>query len=325
MMAPYSLTRSEVWALSTLLYLPIQPNSVVCDWLAIEDAPQGAALPVEIMASLSEKGIYFPENTMQPILPDLVRCLTLVTVNTAEIDLIIRRGGQAALTRFAQVGKGLVQFGMDGSHLWLNPIEDLAAITGNLIPKWFEVSQFDRQQSEMPLNSFLLFKQACIEADLGAGETGFGSEVFEKQKLFEHFNPLQETFISLSSERASRVDRTGKEQVDEHLQILLGNGFLKEGMAATLEIGAVGKGLAEVLSDPDLCSLTISLVIPGSTFPETGVFLYGNGRLYFIEIKAGKIFLRQLADRMDGFPWLNDLLVKGSQAYYTDYIIPPIQ
>ncbi len=177
-MTAFSLTRSEVWTLATLLHLPIQPGSVLCDWLALEDTPSGTRLPVPDITSLSEKGFYLPANGDQPILPDLVRCLTLAAVNAAEITLIIQRAGRSTLTRFAQVGNGFVQYGMDEAHLTLFRLEELDAVADSLIPSWFTVNQDDHFQAEMPVDEYLLFKQACIQADLTAGKTLFESDAF---------------------------------------------------------------------------------------------------------------------------------------------------
>ncbi len=323
-MTAFSLTRSEVWTLATLLHLPIQPDSVLCDWLALGDTPSETNLPTDDITSLREKGFYLPGNGDQPILPDLIRCLTLAAVNAAEIALVIQRGGRSTLTRFAQVGNGIVQYGMDDRGLTLFRVENLDVVADSLIPSWFVVSQDDHMQAEMPMDEFLLFKQACVLADLAAGTTFLESDTFTKKELMERFNPLAERTSLFSASEINPTPKSGEERVEEYFQNLIKLGFLKKKTKTTFEIGTAGRGLAAVFSDPDMCSLTISLQAQNTEFPITGVLLYGNGRLFLLESEGDTIILRQLSDYMNGSSWVKELLRKGSQARYSEYVIAPV-
>ena len=320
-MTSFSLTRSEVWTLATLLHLPIQPASVLCDWLALADIPSETRLPADDITSLSEKGFYIPGNGDQPILPDLVRSLTLAAVNAAEIALVIQRGGRSTLTRFAQVGDGLLQYGMDDTHLTLFQVENLDVVANSLIPSWFTVSQDDHLQAEMRVDEYLLFKQACVIADLTAGETGFESDAFTKHELLERFNPLAERTSLFSASEVKPAPESGEERVEGYFQNLIKLGLLKKKTKTIFEIGTAGRGLAAVLSDPDMCSLTISLQAQNNKLPITGVILHGSERLFLLEVDGDTIALRQLTDYKDGSTWVKALLHKGSQARYPDYVI----
>ena len=81
--------------------------------------------------------------------------------------------------------------------------------------------------------------------------------------------------------------------------------------------------LAEALGDPDLCNLAVSLQAWEGGFPQTGIFLYGSGRLFLVELKTGLMIIQQLSGLEQGQAWIRKLLVKGSQARYIRYIIPP--
>jgi len=320
-MTAFSLTRSEVWTLATLLHLPIQHDSVLCDWLALEDTPSEAHSPTKDITSLTEKGYFVPGKDDQPVTPDLVRCLTLSAVNAAEITLIIQRAGRSTLTRFAQVGNGLVQYGMDNKHLTLFHVEELDVVADSLIPTWFTVSQDDHLQAEMPVDEFLLFKQACVIADLTAGETGFESDAFTKHELLERFNPLAEQTSLLTASENKPVPETGEERIEEYFQNLISLGFFKKKTKTIFEIGTAGRGLAAVFSDPDMCSLTISLKEQEKKFPDTGVLLYGSGRLFLLEVISDMVNLHQLSGLRDGSTWVKELMRKGGQARYAEYEI----
>jgi hypothetical protein len=320
--AGYSLTRSEARMLCTVLHLPIQPASALCAWLGVADTLQDDSLPAQDIASLTGKGYLSSERGGQTILPDLVRSLTLLAVNSTEIAMIIERNRHAALTRFAQVGKGLVQYGIDGQNLALFPVTDQESVAHHLIPEWFDVSLDDHTQVEMPLDAFLLFRQACTAADLVAGDSALETQAFEKVDLLEGFQRPTAQPGANGSHKATDARAVPHPSPEEHLRLLLALDFLQEIAPTTLEIGTAGKALASCLSDPDLCSLTVTLQPPGAAFPDTAVFLHGGDRLFFLEVLPEKSILRQFGRRQDALPWLDRLLIKGGQEYYVDFVIP---
>jgi hypothetical protein len=309
-MAAFSLTHAEVLTLSTLLHLPIQPNSVLCDWLAMQ--PQACALPPPNLSSLSTKGYFLPENKNQPIPRDLFRALTLAAINAADISVIIQRGGRSALTRFAQVGKGLLQYGMDEENLTLHPVKGQGVFAQQLLPAWFSVERHEILQVELPLPAFLLFKQACVLSDLAAADSLLESQKFKKAAL------LKQTGLSTDW---AKIFTSGPQPSDEHLRLLLDLGLLRKVTTASLEIGPVGQPLAAAISDLDLCSLTVSLQTWEDAIPRTGLFLYGAGRLFQVDVAPDSLRLRQLASRLEALTWLEELLLQGSQSHYPDYIV----
>lgn len=330
-MSAYLLTRSETWALATLLHLPIQPGSVLSDWLSLGDEPESAdqASASSNLDTLAQKKYYFPTNNEHPLHPMLLSSLALASVNAATITLMIRRAGQASMTRFAQAGKGLLQYGMDVEHLYLHPVVGQAALEqdGKIIPSWFAVSQDERLQAELSPGAFVLFKQACELADLSAAESNFASRKFAKSKLLEQGKILDGWTDVFNVTGTGAAAAPGQRHLDDDYRLLIFNGFLQENAAGTIEIGSIGKALAASFSDPDLCSLIVSLQIWEGGFPKTGVFLYGGERLFFLDVsqKPGVFVIRQLANRQEAYAWVSGLLADGSRARYTDYVIAPIK
>lgn len=324
-MSAYLLTRPETLALSTLLYLPVQPGSVVSAWLSNGKFPKSTDLPGESLASLAGKGYYSAENKEQPFQPELLKSLALASVNAADITAILRRNGKAALTRFAQAGKSVLQYGMDDEHLSLHPLAGQAMLAEKIIPGWFTVSQDEHLQAELPLGAFLLFKQACELADLTTAETNFKSEQFAKIKLLEQFKLLDGWTDIFNAGGLGSVPALDQLPLEDDYKLLVSEGFLQESAAGTIEIGTVGKALAASFSDPDMCSLIVSLQIWEGGFPKTGVFMYGGERLFFLQAKPGVFVIKQLANRQEGFSWVQDLLAEGSQARYADYVLAPVK
>jgi len=321
-MTAYLITRPETWTLCALLHLPVQPGSVLNDWLSSGGFPESPDPATESLEALARKQVYFPANTGQPFDPMLLSSLGMASVNAAEITLIIRRAGQASMTRFAQVGEGLVQFGMDEKNLTLQPVTRREEVTNIIIPAWFTVSQNERLRAEIPLGAFLLFKQACVRADLALAESDFTSETFKKSSLLKQFTSTSAWVDIFNAEGVKGVLSVDQMPLEDYLNQLINMGYIQEMESDSLEIGYAGKPLAAALSDADLCSLTVSLRIWEDGFPETGVFLHGGGRLFLIDLKPGKVFIQQLADLQAGRSWIEKLLAKGAAAHYANYIIP---
>jgi hypothetical protein len=326
-MSAYLLTYLETWTLCTLLHLPVQSGSVLSAWLSDGEFPESTDLGGESLASLAGKGYHSPEDKEQPLQPELLKSLALASVNAAEITAILRRNGQAALTRFAQMGKSVMQYGMDEAHLSLHPVVGQAMLVEKIIPDWFTVTQNEGMQAELPLGAFLLFKRACELTDLTAAETNFESEKFARSKLLEQSKLLDGWVDIFNAGGLDGVPALVQMPLEDDYKLLVSDGFLRESAADTIEIGTVGKALADSLSDPDMCSLIVSLQIWEGGFPKTGIFLYGGERLFFLDAsrKPGNFVIRQLANRQEGCSWVMDLLVEGSHARYADYVIAPVK
>jgi len=115
-MSAYLLTCTEAWALSIFLHLPVQPGSAMAGWLSSARLGISPASLEESMAALQKKGYFDPTHAEQPFVEGFLASLSLLCMNAAEVTALIHRNGQKNLTRFAQVGEGLVQFGLDETN-----------------------------------------------------------------------------------------------------------------------------------------------------------------------------------------------------------------
>ncbi len=325
-MSVYQITHSETLALSIVLHLPIQPGSVLSVWLGTQELPESAELTEASLSSLAAKGYYSPKDPNQPFQPSLIKSLTLLSVNAAEMTVILRRNGRAALTRFAQRGKHLVQYSTQAEHLFMHPVTEQAVLAEKILPQWFMVSQNEGLRTEMLLGAFVLFKQACALADLTAAELNFEGTHFAKSTLLEQVQPMVRAMVAFSRAGLGEGWSVSEQrQLEDDYRRLIGAGFLIEraDLAGAVEIGAGGKALAAALSDADLCSLIVSLQLWDGSCPKTGVFLYGARRLFLLEAspKADVLVIRQLANRQEGTAWVQDGLTEGSRARHADGVI----
>mgnify|MGYP001093540666 CR=1 FL=1 len=135
-MSAYRLTYSESLVLAVLLQFPVQPRSVLGDWFRIQKFPELTDdLLANSLAYLKDKEYYLPNGKSQPIVPALIRSLMLLSLNPAEITVLLRRHGRSALTRFAQMKRSVAQYSIDGEHLYIYPIMRQTALAGNYLLK----------------------------------------------------------------------------------------------------------------------------------------------------------------------------------------------
>lgn len=318
-MPAYRLNPSETAALSLLLHLPIQPGSVLSIWLA------GAELRAPgSLQRLVEQGYQSLASRNLPLEPALLQALTLLSVNAAHLTVVLRRSGRAAMSRFALLGRYALQYGIEGEHLVIHPLIEQQALAEKLLPAWFFVHKNENLQMEMPAGAFLLFKQACILADLTAAESNLSQSRFLRNRLWQ-----QAQAASRSAARESQQAANPKQRLEQEYRFLLQERFLSE-QAKTPEsisvaIGAAGQPLAETLSDPDVCSLLFTLQLWDGGLQKTGAFLHGSERLFLLESRAeaGIFALRQLPHRQKAASWLKNVLATGGQARQPGDLIVP--
>jgi len=321
-MAAYVLTRKETLTLCILLHLPVQAGSVLSTWLGAGELAAGPFQ--EDLDTLAAKGYYQPSTPATSFPVGLISSMTVASVNAAELTVTFGSHEEAGLTRFAQVGEGLVEFGTDGDNLYLHPIAKMKELTGGFLPEWFAVKQDEQVRVELPLGAYLLFKQACLASDLAFVESRFKSARFEKSALVELFKEGEDWVDIFNAEGLQGVLYMEQMPVEVYLNQLISLDYLQGDTDGTLEIGAAGKALKESLSDPDLCSLTCSMHIWEAGYPETGSFLYGGGRLFLLNIKPGIVSIQQLASREAGQAWIEGLLAKGRLAHHKTYTVSTV-
>ena len=322
-MAAYPLTRRETQALCMLLHLPVQQGSLLSNWLG--DGGLVDDLNQKDLDSLTAKGFYLPSTPATSFPVGLIASMTVTSLNAAELTVTFGSHEKAGLTRFAQLGEGLVEFGTDGDTLYLHRIVKMKELAGQFLPQWISVSQDEQVQVELPLGAYLLFKQACLASDLAFVESSFKSARFEKSALVELFQEGQDWVDIFNAEGLQGVLSIEQMPVEVYLNQLISLGYLQGETDGTLEIGTEGQALKEVLADPELCSLTCSMYIWGAGYPETGSFLYGGGRLFLLNIKPGIVSIQQLASREAGQARVEGLLAKGRQAHPANFVVNQVE
>lgn len=322
-MSAYTLTHPESWALATLLHLPVQPGSALAGWLNSSPAPADGVAPAALQ-SLSMKGYYYGEQAQQPIPAGLLAGLTLTSVNAAELTAIIRTGKNAALTRFAQVGGNMVQYGADEYSLTLQDLVPMSRLAQKLLPGWFSVSHSENLWVDLPLGAFMLFKHACALEDWAAARSGFVEQGFGQAELLESFQRNAGWADIFSDIGLKGMQPVGQMPLADYLSQLITRGYLLVKPGGVIEIGTAGRPLASVFSDPVMCTLSLSMLIWEEDRLESGAFIYGAGRLFWLNFNVGRVSIQQCDGAASALAWINKLLSKGSQARYLHYQIPPV-
>jgi hypothetical protein len=321
-MSAYQLSFQESWALATLLHLPVQPGSALGAWLDSSPAPTAAQLPGANLDSLAARGIYDPRRTDQPLPDNLVRALALLAVNAAELTAVIRTGDKAALTRFAQAGSSLVQFGADETGLTLYDPVPAQALAQTLLPGWFSVQACENLWADLPIGFFLLFKKACALADLDAARSGLVTERLTRMELVDQFRASAGWMDIFNAARLKSTPAVEQLPIEGYFDQMVAQGYLQPVDGQYFEIGGRGKPLSAALSDPGLASLTLSMQTWEDKAVQCGSFLHGGGRLFLLEYAPGKLVIQQMNGVEAGRFWVNNLLSKGSQARYASYVQP---
>lgn len=237
-MPAYRLNPSETAALSLLLHLPIQPGSVLSIWLAGAELRAPGSLP-----RLVEQGYQSLASRNLPLEPALLQALTLLSVNAAHLTVVLRRSGRAAMSRFALVGRYALQYGIQGEHLVIHPVIEQQALAEKLLPAWFFVHKNENLQMEMPAGAFLLFKQACILADLTAAESNLSQSRFPRNRLWQ-----QAQAAPRSAAREAQQAVNPKQRLEQEYRFLLQERFLSE-QAKNLRIHFGGNWRSQSTAD----------------------------------------------------------------------------
>jgi len=319
----YFLTFQESWALAELLRLPVQPGSAFANWLDSDRLPDANRLPGTTLQTLAAKGYYDGNRANQPFSPGLLASLTLLSVNAAELTAVIRVGADAALTRFAQVGEGVVQYGTDENKLALHDVTPAKSFTKTIIPSWFIITANEHVWADIPLGAFILLKSACALQDWNALRFGLDTETFSQTDLLASFRSSAGWVDVFSAAAVKGVLSMDQMPVEEYLEHLIARGYLKRTGEDLLEVGSAGKPLAAVLTDPGLCTLTLSLQLWEDPQVTSGAFLHGGGRLFLLEFSSGRLAIQQYGSLENAHLWVESLLGKGSLAHYETYAIPP--
>ncbi len=324
-MGAYTLTRIEAWALAWLLHLPVQPGSALADWLHSGPAPDtGLITSYTVFEKLSARDYYFGAQTEKPFPAGLLRALTLTSVNAATLTVVIRAGGKASLTRFAQAGDSIVQYGMDEYGMSLHDVMPMHQLAQDLLPRWFTAGVNENLRDDLPFGAFLLFKHACSLADWALMRSDLQSDAFLTSELLETFQKSAAWLDIFNAAGMRGVSTVADLPLSDLLDLLIERGYFKAS-GQHLTLGRTGNPLAQALSAGDSCTLTITLQTWEDLNTMCGVFLHGNQRLFLLEFSPAQIRICQLKSIQEGQQWIAALLDQGRQAHYVEYLIPIVR
>jgi hypothetical protein len=312
-MAIYRLTRTETWALTSLLLPPFTQESRLLAWLGETPAPDLEQAGPAALNTLEAKGYYRPANASQPVDADLATALALFGAASIELNALIRRGGQATLALFALAGAGAVQYMTDEDTLILQPALTSADLAQQLVPSWFDVQHAENFETQISLTAFLVFKEACLLQDIGEVLDEAETASFSRSELVDYFQQAA-GWVDIYHEMGMQgVPDSQQLPIAAALNELLDLGLLLDTGEGQLQIGQDAAPLHAALSDLDYCSLTCSLETPGERPPETAVFLYGSQRLFLLAMNEAQIKISQMSNVSQARRWVDDLLARARQ------------
>jgi len=310
----FRLTPLEVWTLATMATLPIEPLSALSVWLSGFDAPEVDSLAERGVHRLQAKGYLSPEDGQVP--DDLLEGLTLLALSRITLTTILRGGSAQVHAHFAQVNDWLAQYMPEDKALVVHSPESMASVAASLLPSWFEVASSDKVELELPLGAYAMLVTAFELADVRELVPSLGAEgagIFTRAELVDSLSDREAWLDGLALAGVQGVPKQDEMPLSDYLNLLVSRGLLRESSSGQLSIGPAASSLHEVLSDPDVSALTISLQSSDGGFSRTGAFLYGGGRLCQIEyILGGFVRVQQLASRSEGTAWAAALLAEGA-------------
>ena len=313
-MTVFRLTPLEVWTLAAMATLPIEPDSALSVWLSQFDAPEVDNLAERGIRRLQAKGYLSPEDGQVP--DDLLEALTLLALSRTTLTTILRGGSVQVHAHFAQVNNWLAQYMPEDNALVVHTPEPMAAVAASLLPSWFEVESSEEVELDLPLGAYAMLVTAFELADVRELLPSLGAEgvgMFTRAELVDSLGDREAWLDGLAQVGVQGVPRQDEIPLGGYLDFLVSRGLLQESSSGQLSIGAAAGPLHEVLGDPDVSALTISLQSSDGGFSHTGVFLYGGGRLFQVDyIPGGSVRLRQLASRDEGMAWAAALLAEGT-------------
>jgi len=314
-MNEYRLTPNEIWALATILYLPVESGSVLAKCLSRFPEPNPADLSSSALNRLEAKG-YLRPNLRDDLVPaDLLEALAIAALSPITLTAALRRNGRLAWTHFTQLDDTLVQYMPEDNALTLHPPTPAHQMAVDLIPDWFTVTHDEGFQAQLPFGAFLLLVTACQLYDTYAAisETA-GEAAFDRGELVDAFMESRDWMDIYSALELPGIPSLASVPLNEYLNTLTNLGYLEARGADDLTIGLAAHPFQIVYSDPDMCNLTLSLQTRPEEFPRTGALVAGSERLLLAEFeRTGTLRITQLQDLDAAQAWARRLLAHGEQ------------
>ncbi len=310
-MTAFSLSRPEIWCLATLLQLPIQPQTPLSDWLTLTKVPAVATLQAwlpDCLQSLKAKGCFQTDSALSA---DLIKSLTLAAVGQKHIYTALRLESHSASTRFALVGDGAVQYGLQEDQITLHSPVPFSHTLPYLLPDWLNIHEGKAELVAMPLWSFLVFQQACLLQNIHFVLNSDHHPDFSIAELTDGLrrnNRWLNIFYQLG---ATRVESAEALPVEAHVQQLCSIGYLQPSADGLFRTAPAGQRLAEALSDPKLVTITFAFARAEPPLDLTSAFLIGNGELFRLDFSDETVKVFRLRSRADALNWINAVVRDG--------------
>ncbi|MBN1264134.1 MAG: hypothetical protein JXA25_01480 [Anaerolineales bacterium] len=310
----YTLSNLEVWALATLVYMPMDGESILAQWLAEFDQPELGQVVEGAVNTLEAKG-YIDTRRGEDIFPeDLLEALFVLALSRVRLTAAISRNGKCTWSTFGQLQESAVQYELDGTTIQIHPPEQSHMISSMLVPDWFEVNTREGFEDKLPAGAFIMLRSALeldvLKAVLEENEWG---PIFSRSELIDAFSASKDWVDVYNAIGISDIQPVSRMPIKEYFDLLYDRGYLQQAGSDTLQIGAKAAALAAAYADPDLCVLTLSMEGIGLEKSASGALVYGEGRLFLLRAEqSGQLSIEQLNSTHPALGWASDLIARGS-------------
>lgn len=307
-MSTFQLSRKEAWALSTLLHLPIQKGSVLSEWFALEEIPSADTIQQWLPAcidTLKTKGYFKDDKSIQT---DLIQSLMLAAVGQKHIFTAIHGENISGFTRFLLAGTGAVQYGYNQESITLHSPRQFPEVLLTLLPDWLKIDAGNTSNVTMSFNAFLVFKESCLQRNTNFVLSPDNSEDFSIPELTYSFNRDNQWLDVFNAMGIKSADALKDISIQSEIDQLISMDYLERSDSKQLKIGQSGMQLADVLSDPNLITVTFSYSRADQPKTVHCAFLVGKGELLRVDFLNEVVMILHISSRADAINWIKAVL-----------------
>lgn len=310
----YKLSNLEVWALSTLVYLPIDGESILGQWLAEFPAPALDQIVEGAVNTLEAKGIIDPARGEDVVPEELLDALLVLALTRVRLTAAIERDGKFTYSYFGQLEDSIVQYDTDGESIQFHAPDQAYEFSAVLIPEWFRVEEHEEYKDSMPFGAFVMLQTALqldtVKAVIEESEWG---PVFTRSELIDAFNDSKDWVDVYSAAGIGEIQTVSRMPIKEYFDLLYDRGYLQQAGSDSLQIGPRASSIRALYGDPDRCVLTLSVEGIGLDRSSSGALIFGEGRLFLLRTEhSGQLSLEQLGSTHAALGWASDLVARAS-------------
>jgi len=273
-MKTYKLSHTEVWALATLVFLPIETGSILSQWLTEFSVPDIESITAGAINTLEAKS-YIDPNRGADIFPEeLLEAITVLAASSVRLTAAIQRNGKFTWSYFGQLEETIVQYEISGDDIQIHAPDRAYQISAMLVPNWFQVEAQEHFQETLPFGAYLMLSTAFQLSDIHAalGEEG-RNPTFSRSALIDAFIESKEWVDIYFEMGIPGIQPVTQMPIKDYLDFLIQQDYLRQTSSDVIQIGHRMAGLSAVYSDPDLCTLTLSLDGIGADLPISEVLI----------------------------------------------------